>query len=55
MLINKKKYPKNFIFSVDKFSRLDDVLKKNDINKIDGLIFDLGISNTQLKTPRRGF
>ena len=51
----KKKYPKNFIFSVDKFSRLDDVLKKNNINKIDGLIFDLGISNTQLNNPSRGF
>jgi 16S rRNA (cytosine1402-N4)-methyltransferase len=51
----KKKYPKNFIFCVDNFSRLDQVLKKNDIKKIDGLIFDLGISNTQLNNPTRGF
>lgn len=51
----KKKYPKNFIFCVDNFSRLDQVLKKNDIKKIDGLIFDLGISNTQLNNPSRGF
>ena len=51
----KKKYPKNFIFCVDNFSRLDQVLKKNDIKKIDGIIFDLGISNTQLNNPSRGF
>ena len=51
----KKKYPKNFIFCVDNFSRLDQVLKNNDIKKIDGLIFDLGISNTQLNNPSRGF
>ena len=51
----KKKYPKNFFFCVNNFSRLDQVLKKNDIKKIDGLIFDLGISNTQLNNPSRGF
>ena len=51
----EKKYPKNFIFSVDNFSRLDHVLKKNDVKKVDGLIFDLGISNTQLNNPSRGF
>ena len=51
----KKKYPKNFIFCVNNFSKLDQVLKKNDIKKIDGLIFDLGISNTQLNNPTRGF
>ena len=51
----KKKYPKNFIFCVDNFSRLDQVLKNNDIKKFDGLIFDLGISNTQLNNPTRGF
>ena len=51
----KKKYPKNFIFCVNNFSRLDQVLKNNDIKKIDGLIFDLGISNTQLNNPTRGF
>ncbi len=51
----KKKYPKNFIFCVNNFSRLDQILKKNNIKKIDGLIFDLGISNTQLNNPSRGF
>ena len=51
----KKKYPKNFIFCVNNFSQLDQILKKNDIKKIDGLIFDLGISNTQLNNPTRGF
>tara|TARA_A100001011_G_scaffold338557_1_gene369455 strand:+ start:449 stop:1324 length:876 start_codon:yes stop_codon:yes gene_type:complete len=51
----KKKYPKNFFFSINNFSRLDYILKKNDIKKVDGLIFDLGISNTQLNNPSRGF
>ena len=51
----KRKFPKNFIFSVNNFSRLDHILRKNKINKIDGLIFDLGISNTQLNNPSRGF
>ena len=51
----KKEYPKNFIFCINNFSRLDYVLKKNGIKKIDGLIFDLGISNTQLNNPTRGF
>ena len=51
----KKKYPKNFIFNINNFSRLDFVLKENDIKQIDGLIFDLGISNTQLNNPARGF
>ena len=51
----KKEYPKNFIFCINNFSNLDYVLKKNKIKKIDGLIFDLGISNTQLNNPTRGF
>ncbi|MAI29166.1 MAG: 16S rRNA (cytosine(1402)-N(4))-methyltransferase [Rickettsiales bacterium] len=40
---------------MNNFSRLDYILKKNDIKKVDGLIFDLGISNTQLNNPSRGF
>ncbi len=51
----KKKYPKNFVFNINNFSKIDHILEKNDIKKIDGLIFDLGISNTQLNNPTRGF
>ena len=51
----KKKYPKNFVFNPNNFSKIDHILDKNDIKKIDGLIFDLGISNTQLNNPTRGF
>lgn len=37
------------------FLDLDQVLEKLGIEKIDGIIFDLGISTYQLKDPQRGF
>ena len=51
----KKKYAENFILNIDKFSNLEKILKKNNIYKINGIILDLGISNTQLTDPTRGF
>ena len=51
----KIKYSKNFILNIDKFSNLEKILKKNNILKINGIILDLGISNTQLNDPERGF
>ena len=51
----KKKYAENFILNIDKFSNLEKILKKNNIYKINGIILDLGISNTQLNDPTRGF
>lgn len=39
----------------DSFSTLTSYINSNDINKIDGLILDLGISSPQVDTPHRGF
>ena len=51
----KKEYGSRFNFENEKFSNLEKVLSKNDLNFFDGLVVDLGISNTQLKNPLRGF
>ena len=39
----------------DNFSNLLDVLRKEGIEKIDGLLLDLGVSSYQLDTAERGF
>ena len=49
--ILKKKYKSNFFFRKERFSNIENVIKK----KIDGITFDLGISNTQINNPKRGF
>ena len=48
-----KKYPDRFTFFNKKFSKLDEVVKKE--NKVDFIIFDLGLSSLQLKNLSRGF
>lgn len=53
--ILERKYSNNFTLSIDKFSNIEKILKKNKIEKINGIIFDLGLSNTQLNNPERGF
>tara|TARA_S200000501_G_C20777428_1_gene723368 strand:+ start:43 stop:996 length:954 start_codon:yes stop_codon:yes gene_type:complete len=37
------------------FNKIDEILMENKINKIDGLLLDLGISSTQLEDSKRGF
>ncbi|MEW6101416.1 MAG: 16S rRNA (cytosine(1402)-N(4))-methyltransferase RsmH [Candidatus Omnitrophota bacterium] len=42
-------------FVHENFINIDNVLKEQGIEKIDGVIFDLGISSFQLDDPQRGF
>ncbi|MFL2661413.1 MAG: 16S rRNA (cytosine(1402)-N(4))-methyltransferase RsmH [Alphaproteobacteria bacterium] len=51
----KKKYGSRFNFENEKFSTLESVLSKKGVSFFDGIVIDLGISNTQLKNPMRGF
>ena len=50
-----KKFKKNFFFFCNKFSEIDTVLKKIGKEHLDGILLDLGMSNTQLNNPSRGF
>lgn len=46
---------KNIILINGNFRDLDELLKKENIKKIDGAIFDLGMSSTQIEESGRGF
>lgn len=37
------------------FADIDTIAKQNDFNKVDGVLFDLGVSSHQLETVERGF
>ena len=49
------RYPGRFRFIPGLFSQLDRLLSINNISKIDGIAFDLGVSSRQLDDPERGF
>ncbi|MAZ07243.1 MAG: hypothetical protein CMM99_02085 [Rickettsiales bacterium] len=51
----KNKYPNNFHFEIERFSNIETILIKRNVKHLDGILLDLGISNTQLNNPERGF
>lgn len=50
-----EKFSAHCDFAYGNFSELDSLLKGLNIKKVDGILFDLGISSFQLRDPQRGF
>jgi len=51
----KKSYMDRFYFKKGKFSELGNFLNELEINKVAGVVFDLGVSSPQLDNKNRGF
>jgi 16S rRNA (cytosine1402-N4)-methyltransferase len=49
------RFENSFTLVQENFQNITDVLAKLGINAMDGVVFDLGVSNMQLTTPERGF
>lgn len=49
---NLKDFEGRFSLYHANFSELDEVLKREGLEKVDGFLFDLGVSSLQLKSPR---
>lgn len=51
----KEKYSDRFEFLQGRFSDIKSLLKANNIEKVDGIVMDLGVSSMQLDESERGF
>ncbi len=50
-----KQFGNSLFFVHDNFERIGSILKGLGIEKVDGILFDLGVSSLQLENPSRGF
>ena len=52
----RQDYPGNrFNFIKDNFGNLEEIASQNNLNNVDGIVFDLGISSMQVDQAERGF
>jgi len=51
----RSEFPSKFSFSHSKFSDIKKILAQRNIQKLDGIVLDLGLSNFQLEDESRGF
>jgi 16S rRNA (cytosine1402-N4)-methyltransferase len=51
----EKKFPKNFVFLRGKFSDSVKLLAEKNVTKLDGMVFDIGVSSMQFDDKSRGF
>ncbi len=53
--IDARQYSGNWIIVHDTFANLENILRGNGVEKIDGLLLDLGMSSRQIDEEKRGF